>query len=52
MLELYHGSNAIIDEIDLSRSKRRFLGCDFYLNLNKSQAMEMAASTSQRRVGD
>ena len=22
MLELYHGSNAMIDEIDLSRSKR------------------------------
>ena len=51
MLKLYHGSNVVIDEIDLSRSKRgKDFGCGFYLNPNMSQAMEMAVRTSQRMM--
>ena len=51
MLKLYHGSNVVIDEIDLSRSRRgKDFGCGFYLNPNKSQAMEMAVRTSQRMM--
>ncbi len=49
MLKLYHGSNVVIDEIDLSRSRRgKDFGCGFYLNPDKSQALEMAVRTSQR----
>ena len=49
MLKLYHGSNVLIDKIDLSRSRRgKDFGCGFYLNPNKSQAMEMAVRTTQR----
>ena len=49
MLKLYHGSNVLIDKIDLSRSRRgKDFGCGFYLNPNKSQAMEMAVRTAQR----
>lgn len=49
MLKLYHGSNVVIDEIDLSCSKPgKDFGCGFYLNPNKSQAMEMR--TSQRMM--
>lgn len=51
MLKLYHGSNVVIDEIDLSRSRRgKDFGCGFYLNPDKSQAMEMAVRTSQRMM--
>ncbi len=51
MIKLYHGSNVVIDKIDLSRSKRgKDFGCGFYLNPNKSQAMEMAVRTSQRMM--
>lgn len=49
MLKLYHGSNVVIDKIDLSRSKRgKDFGCGFYLNPHKKQAMEMAMRTTQR----
>lgn len=49
MLKLYHGSNVVIDRIDLSRSRKgKDFGCGFYLNPNKSQAMEMAVRTAQR----
>ena len=49
MLKLYHGSNVVIDKIDLSYSKRgKDFGCGFYLNPNKAQAMEMAVRTTQR----
>ena len=49
MLKLYHGSNVLIDKIDLSCSRRgKDFGCGFYLNPNKSQAMEMAVRTAQR----
>ena len=49
MLKLYHGSNIVIDNIDLSYSKRgKDFGCGFYLNPDKTQAMEMAERTTQR----
>lgn len=49
MLKLYHGSNVLIDKIDLSCSRRgKDFGCGFYLNPNKSQVMEMAVRTAQR----
>lgn len=50
MLKLYHGSNIVIDNIDLSYSKRgKDFGCGFYLNPNKEQAMDMAIRTTQRQ---
>ena len=40
---LYHGSNMIIDKIDLDMSKpNKDFGKGFYLSENESQAMEMA----------
>ena len=49
MLKLYHGSNVVIDKIDLCRSRKdKDFGCGFYLNPDKAQAMEMAIRTSQR----
>ena len=49
MLTLCHGSNVVIDKIDLCRSRKgKDFGCGFYLNPNKEQAMEMAVRTSQR----
>ncbi len=51
MLKLYHGSNVVIEEIDLSRSKRgKDFGCGFYLNPDESQAMGMAVRTAQRMM--
>lgn len=48
MIRLYHGSNMIIEQIDLSRSKRgKDFGQGFYLNTNPDQAMEMAARTTR-----
>lgn len=49
MLKLYHGSNVVIDKIDLCRSRKgKDFGCGFYLNPNKEQAKEMAVRTFQR----
>lgn len=49
MLKLFHGSNVVIDKIDLCRSRKgKDFGCGFYLNPNESQAMEMAVRTTQR----
>lgn len=43
MIRLYHGSNVVIEQIDLSRSKRgKDFGQGFYLNKNSDQAMAMA----------
>ena len=51
MITLYHGSNTIIDAIDLKRSRKgKDFGCGFYLNPNKQQAMDMAIRTSQRMM--
>lgn len=48
MKRLYHGSNLVIDKIDLSRSKRgKDFGQGFYLNANPGQAMEMAVRTTR-----
>lgn len=48
MTRLYHGSNAAIDNIDLSRSKRgKDFGLGFYLNANPDQAMAMAIRTTR-----
>lgn len=49
MLKLYHGSNVVIDQIDLSMSRRgKDFGCGFYLNPDKNQAMDMAVRTAKR----
>lgn len=49
MLKLYHGSNVVIESIDLCRSRKgKDFGCGFYLNPNKTQAMEMAIRTFKR----
>lgn len=51
MINLYHGSNVVIAEIDLSRSRKgKDFGCGFYLNPNKTQALEMAVRTTQRMM--
>lgn len=48
MTRLYHGSNVVIEKIDLSRSKRgKDFGQGFYLNANPDQAMEMATRTTR-----
>jgi len=48
MIRLYHGSNVVIEQIDLSRSKRgKDFGQGFYLNANPDQAMEMASRTTR-----
>lgn len=40
---LYHGSNILIREIDLSMSKvGKDFGCGFYLSSDKAQALELA----------
>lgn len=40
---LYHGSNVVIDKIDLTKSKpNKDFGKGFYLSDNATQAMEMA----------
>ena len=42
-MKLYHGSNIIIDKIDLSKSKpNKDFGRGFYLSDNEEQALEMA----------
>jgi hypothetical protein len=49
MITLYHGSNVLIDQIDLNRSKAgKDFGKGFYLNANRDQAYEMAVRTTQR----
>ncbi len=48
MIRLYHGSNVVIEQIDLSRSKRgKDFGQGFYLNFNPDQAMTMAIRTTR-----
>lgn len=48
MTRLYHGSNVVIEKIDLSRSKRgKDFGQGFYLNANTDQAMAMAIRTTR-----
>ena len=52
-MKLYHGSNIVIDEIDLNMSKpNKDFGKGFYLSENESQAMEMASFKSSLLGGD
>lgn len=48
MKRLYHGSNVLIEQIDLSHSKRgKDFGQGFYLNADPGQAMAMANRTAR-----
>lgn len=51
MLKLYHGSNVVIDTIDLGRSRKgKDFGRGFYLNPDKEQALNMAVRTTRRMM--
>lgn len=51
MLKLFHGSNVVIDKIDLCRSRKgKDFGCGFYLNPNESQASLIYSLISSRGV--
>lgn len=51
MLKLFHGSNVVIDKIDLCRSRKgKVFGCGFYLNPNESQARLISSLISSRGV--
>lgn len=51
MLKLFHGSNVVIDKIDLCRSRKgKDFGCGFYLNHNESQASLISSLISSRGV--
>lgn len=42
-MKLYHGSNMLIEQIDLTKSKpNKDFGCGFYLSDNEEQALAMA----------
>ena len=46
---LYHGSNVVIDEIDLGRSKvGKDFGCGFYLSADEAQARELAERKTEQ----
>jgi len=50
---LYHGSNIVISQIDLTKSKpNKDFGQGFYLSDNESQAREMAAFKSMQLGGE
>ena len=50
---LYHGSNMVIDEIDLGKSKpNKDFGQGFYLSEMESQAREMAVFKSMQLGGE
>lgn len=49
MIELYHGSNVIVDKIDLNKGRvGKDFGKGFYLSDNKHQAMRMAMLVARR----
>lgn len=51
MLKLFHGSNVVVDKIDLCRSRKgKDFGCGFYLNPNESQASLISSLISSRGV--
>ena len=51
MLKLFHGSNVVIDKIDLCRSRKgKDFGCGFYLNPNESQASLISSLISSRGI--
>ena len=42
-MRLYHGTNCLFDEIDLTKSKvGKDFGCGFYLSADSKQALELA----------
>lgn len=50
---LYHGSNTVIEKIDLSKSKRyKDFGRAFYLSAEKEQAIKMAAAKTVQFGGE
>lgn len=50
---LYHGSNVVIDKIDLEKSKpNKDFGRGFYLSESESQAMDMASFKSMLLGGE
>ena len=50
---LYHGSNMVIDRIDLEKSKpNKDFGRGFYLSENETQAKEMAVFKSMQLGGE
>lgn len=50
---LYHGSNMMIDRIDLAKSKpNKDFGQGFYLSEDESQALEMASFKAMQLGGD
>lgn len=50
---LYHGSNMVIEQIDLDKSKpNKDFGKGFYLSEDEGQAMEMAIFKSMQLGGD
>lgn len=52
-MKLYHGSNILIDKIDLSKSKpNKDFGRGFYLSDNEEQALEMAKFKTLTLGGD
>ncbi|MCQ2606411.1 MAG: DUF3990 domain-containing protein [Bacteroidales bacterium] len=52
-MKLYHGSNVVIKDIDLSKSlPNKDFGLAFYLSDNKEQAQEMATYKSNTFGGD
>ncbi len=49
MIELYHGSNVIVDKIDLDKGRvGKDFGKGFYLSDDKHQAMRMAMLVTRR----
>lgn len=49
MIELYHGSNMVIKEVDLSKGRLgKDFGKGFYLSEDKHQAMRMAMLVTRR----
>lgn len=52
-MKLYHGSNLIIEKIDLSRGRpAKDFGRGFYLSDNREQAVKMAENVVRRKGGE
>lgn len=48
-MKLYHGSNLVIEQIDLTKSKvGKDFGCGFYLSAEKQQAREIAERKTEQ----
>ena len=51
-MKLFHGSNMMIDKVDLSKSKLYNFGQAFYLSAEKEQAQKMAEAKVVQFGGD